>query len=173
MLENINIAKIFLTYPTREFNVREIARMSKVSPPTASKILNKLKRKGFLKVRKERIMKLYSANLESNLYRDTKVYFNIRTLRESGLISFLNTFYLKPTIVLFGSAARGMDTETSDFDLLIISERKEVAEIKKFEKKIKRSIQLFVVDKISSIKNKHLINNIVNGITIQGEIKWI
>ncbi|MCD6464408.1 nucleotidyltransferase domain-containing protein, partial [Candidatus Woesearchaeota archaeon] len=107
------------------------------------------------------------------LYRDIKVFYNIRKLKESGLLKELNKFYLKPTIVLFGSCASGMDTETSDFDLLIISEKTALLNVKKFERLIKRKIQLFIVKNIKDLKNKHLVNNIVNGITIQGKIKWI
>ncbi len=75
---------------------------------------------------------------------------------------------------MFGSCAYGMDTETSDYDLLIISEKtKEFPNIRKFEKNIKKKIQIFVVKNIKDLKNKHLVNNILNGIIIQGRIKWI
>ena len=174
MFKKLNILKIFLEEPTREFNVREVARLLKISPATASKELKEFVRQGLLKERKERLLKLYRANLESDLYRDIKIFYNIRKLKDSGLLEELNKFYLKPTIVLFGSCAFGLDTETSDFDLLIISEKtKEFPEVRKFERKIKRKIQLFVVKDIRNLKNKHLINNIVNGITIQGRIEWI
>ena len=98
----------------------------------------------------------------------------MRRIKDSGLLSALNKFYLKPTIVLFGSASFGLDTETSDFDLLIISEkRKAFPHIKKFEKKLKRKLQLFIVGNISDLKSKHLLNNVLNGITLQGRVKWI
>lgn len=129
---------------------------------------------GLLKERKENILKLYKANVENDLYRDLKVFYNLRKIKDSGLIEELNRFYLKPTIVLFGSCAHGMDTENSDLDLLVISEKtKEFPNIKNFEKKIKRRVQLFVVKNIKDLKNEHLVNNILNGITVQGKIKWI
>ncbi len=174
MFKKLNILKLFLEEPNREFNVREVARILKISPATASKELKALVRKGVINERKERLLKLYKANLESDLYRDIKIFYNIRKLKESGLIKELNRFYLKPTIVLFGSCAFGLDTETSDFDLLVISEKtEEFPDIEKFERKVKRKIQLFVVNDIRDLKNEHLINNIINGITIQGKIKWI
>ena len=75
---------------------------------------------------------------------------------------------------MFGSAAHGMDTETSDFDILIISERKnDFPELEKFERKLNRKIQIFRVAKIKDLKNEHLINSVLNGIILQGEIKWI
>lgn len=174
MFKELNTLKIFFEEPTREFNVREIARILKISPATASKELKLLTKKSLLKERKERMLKLYKSNLDSDLYRDLKIFYNIRKVKDSGLLEELNKFYLKPTVVLFGSAAFGLDTETSDFDLLVVSETtKKFPELKKFEKKLKRKIQLFVVRKISDLKNEHLINNILNGIVLQGEIKWI
>jgi predicted nucleotidyltransferase len=173
MFINIDILKIFFEEPNREFNVREAARILKISPATASKELRNLA-KDFLIERKERIFNLYRANLESESYKDLKTYYNIRKLRESGLIDALNNFYLKPAIVLFGSSAYGLDTENSDFDLLVISEKtKEFPYSKEFEKKINRKLQLFVVKNIKELKNGHLINNVINGIVLQGKIKWI
>lgn len=174
MFKKLNILKQFLEKPTKEFNVREIARLLKVSPATASKKLKDLVKEGLLKERKERILHLYKANIENDFYKDIKVFYNIRKLRKSGFVDALNRFYLKPTIVMFGSCAYGTDIETSDFDLLIISEKtKEFSNIKEFERKIKRKIHLFIVRDIKDLKNKYLINNVLNGIIIQGKIKWI
>ena len=174
MFKELNILKLFFEEPTKEFNVREVGRLLKIAPATASKELKLSVAEGLLKERKERILTLYKSNLENELYRDIKIFYNLQKVKNSGLIDALNSFYLKPTIVLFGSCASGTDTETSDFDLLVISEKiKEFPEIKKYEKKLNRKLQLFAVKKIKDLKNNHLINNIINGITIQGNIKWI
>lgn len=173
MFRELNTLKLFFEEPTREFNVREVARILKISPATASKELKKIEEMGLVKERKERLLKLYKANLENDLYRDLKTFYNIRKIRDSGLLEALNKFYLKPTIVIFGSCASGIDIETSDFDLLIISEKtKRMPNLEKFENKLNRTIQLFVAKKIKDLRNKHLINNILNGIIIQGEVKW-
>ena len=166
--------KLFFDYPTREFNVREAARILKIAPATASKELKSLAKQGLLKGRKERILNLYKANIENSLYRDLKIFYNIRKIKDSMLLDSLNRYYLKPAIVLFGSASSGIDTETSDFDILVVSERKNILPDKeKFEKKLKRKLQLFVVREIKDLNNEHLINNVLNGIVLQGEIKWI
>jgi predicted nucleotidyltransferase len=173
MFININILKIFFEKPSKEFNVREVARILKISPATASKELKELAKRNFLKERKERIFIMYKANLESDDYMDLKLYYNLRKLKESGLIDALNRFYLKPTIILFGSAVHGLDTETSDFDLLIVSEKTDSFNTKNFEGKINRKLQLLVVRHVKELKNEHLINNVLNGIVIQGNVKWI
>ncbi len=173
MSNNSNILTIFFEEPTRELNIREVARILKIAPTTASKELKKLEKEGILKERKLKIFNFYKANLERDKYRDLKIHYNIRKIKDSGLLDALNKFYLKPAIVLFGSAASGLDTEISDFDIVIISENtKEFPETKKFEKKLNRKLQIFTVKHIKDIKNEHLINNIINGITIQGQIKW-
>lgn len=174
MFKELNIMKLFFEEPTREFNVREVARLLEISPATASKELKAFVKKGLLKERKERILNLYKADLESDLYKDLKIYYNTRKIKDTKLIDSLNKFYLKPAIVMFGSCASGIDTETSDFDLLLISEKtKEFSDIKKFENKLNRKLQLFVVKNIKDLKNEHLINNVLNGIVIQGKVKWI
>ncbi len=175
MFKEFDMLKLFFEEPNREFSVREVARLVKVSPATASKQLNELVEKDILKERKERIFNLFKANLESYNYKDLKVYYSIRRLRESGLIDAINKRFLKPTIVLFGSISNGLDTETSDIDIAIISEFHdlEFPEIKEFEKRLNRRIQIFSFHDKMDIKNEHLTNNILNGIVLQGSIKWI
>jgi len=174
MFKQLNDLKIFFEEPNREFNVREYARLMKISPATASKILKNLSNRKILLGREERIFKLYKSNLDSGLYIDLKIFYNIRKLRESSLIDELNDFYLKPVIVLFGSASFGMDNENSDWDILVVSEKKKsFTDLKKFERKLKRKIQIFNVNNITDLKNDNLINNVLNGAIIQGKLKWI
>jgi len=173
MFKELNILKLFLEEPTREFNVREVARILEIAPATASKELKRFSKEHLLTERKERMLDLYKANLEDDIYKDLKIFYNIKKIKESDLITTLNKFYLKPTIVFFGSGSRGEDTETSDFDLLVISEKvKEFPQLKNYESKINRGLQLFVVKDVKNLKNKHLINNLLNGIVLQDKIKW-
>lgn len=174
MFKELNILKMFFEEPTKEFSVREVSRFLKIAPATASKELKSLAKKGLLKEKKERVYNFYSSNLDNELYKDMKVFYNIRKIKDSKLLEELNRFYLKPTIVFFGSGAFGLDTKESDFDLLIISEKnQEFPESKKFEEKINRKIQIFLVKNTTDLKNPHLINNVLNGITLQGSVKWI
>ncbi|MEK6827074.1 MAG: nucleotidyltransferase domain-containing protein [Nanoarchaeota archaeon] len=174
MFKELNTIKIFFESPTREFNVREVGRILKIAPATASNQLKFFVKKRMLKERKERNLLLYKADLESGNYLDAKKCYNVRKIKDSGLLEALNKFYLKPTISLFGSASRGLDAENSDIDLLIISEKNaEFTHKEIFEKKLNRRLQLFVVKRIKDLKNEHLMNNVLNGTVLQGEIKWI
>ena len=171
MFDEFNILKYFFEEPNREFGVRELSRLSKLSPATISKKLEEFYKKNILIYRKERIYDLYKSNLNSNEYLDLKIYYNIRLIRESGLIEGLNQFYLKPTIILFGSASKGLDTETSDFDFVVISEnKKSYPTLNEFNKKFKKTIQIFNIKNLNELKNEYLINNVLNGIVLQGEI---
>lgn len=173
MFKEINNLGPLLNEPQREFNVRELARILKITPATASKKLKEFTKKDLLSYRKERTFDLYKANLESECLRDLKVYHSITKIRQSGLIESFNQFYLKPTIVLFGSSATGYDTKESDLDLLIISPNQKEFPLKnKYEKKLKKDIQLFIVKNIKGLPNKHLINSVLNGIVLQGALTW-
>ena len=173
MFKELNNLRLFFEFPSREYNVRDVARNLKIAPATASKELKILAKKGILKRRVYKNFNFYKANLDSDFYRDLKVFYTLRQIKESGLIESLNKLYLKPTIILFGSASVGMNNDTSDLDILIISENiQEFVDLKKFEKNLNTKIQLFIVKDIKDLKNRHLINNVLNGIVIQGEIKW-
>ncbi|MDZ7742467.1 MAG: nucleotidyltransferase domain-containing protein [Bacteroidota bacterium] len=107
------------------------------------------------------------------MYREVKRFHTILQLHSSGLLDTLHEEYLNPTIVLFGSAAQGLDDENSDIDLCIITEyKKEYMYQKKFEKKLGKELQLFIIKNISEISNKHLRSSIANGINLQGMIVW-
>jgi len=174
MFKELNILKFFFEEPNREFNVREVARIMNVAPATASSQLKELAKERLLQEKKERNLIIYKANLDNDKYKDLKIFYIIRKIKDSGLIEELNKFYMKPAIILFGSASFGLDTEDSDIDLVILSEKtKEFLKREEYEKIIKRKLQLFVIKNIKELKNNHLINNVLNGIVIQGELKWI
>ena len=173
MFKEINILKIFFKEPTKEFNVRQIARLSRIAPATASKSLKEFLKERILSHRKERILDLYRADFESYSYKDLKVYYTIRKLRESNLIESLKEFYLKPTIILFGSCSKGIDTETSDIDIAVISEKtKEFPGREEYSKKLKKEIQLFIVKSLKELRNEHFASNVLNGIILEGEMIW-
>ena len=169
---NFAILSLFFEEPSREFNVREVARLAGRAPATISNVLKGLSAERILKARKERRFDLYSADTDSSCYRDLKTYYNVRKLRESGIMKALDEYYMRPAVVLFGSAARGLDAEASDFDMLVVSEKTSRMETARYEKRIKRRVHLFPVKKIADLGNEHLINNALNGITLQGSVRW-
>ena len=164
---------MFLEDMIKEFHVRELARLTKMSPTTISNHLNNLKKKRLILYRKERGHSLFKANIKSEEFRQLKINYNINKIIKSGLIGCLEDKLNHPeAIILFGSFRKGEDIERSDVDIAIITPIKDAPNVDKFEKILHHEISLFLfsrekIDKMK-VKNKELLNNLVNGITLRG-----
>ncbi|MBI4021282.1 MAG: nucleotidyltransferase domain-containing protein [Candidatus Aenigmarchaeota archaeon] len=166
----------FLAEPNRTFNVREMARLTRLNPTTCSRYLTSLRKQGFLVRKKERNLILYAADTESHAYRDFKIYRNIRRIRASGLLQHLEDALNYPeAVILFGSYAKGENAARSDIDLFILSESGKRLDLDAFERKLGASIQVFMHTRqeleILKVKNKELLNNILNGIVLLGFVE--
>jgi len=110
----------------------------------------------------------YIANRDEQKFKTSQKLSIIYELEESGLIDYLWTKICPETIILFGSYSKGEATEESDIDLFLITKRQEI-DISKFQKKIKRPLQIFT-DNSKKIP-KHLKNNLINGTILRGYFK--
>jgi len=168
-----NLLNYFIKEPEREFYVRELAKFTKKSPTTISKYLNKLKKDKLLISKKKYNHLLFKANTEDQVFKDLKLFYNIKKLRECGLIDYLIEEFNHPeAITLFGSFRKAENIPKSDIDILIITPLKKKIDLKKFEKILNHEIQLFLhsneeIEKMK-IQNKDLINNWINGIVVYG-----
>jgi predicted nucleotidyltransferase len=168
MLEIIDNLKPFFEDCYRRISVREYSRIIKKSPPTSSKLLDKFSKEDLLKKENTLNYIFYHANIESKEFLElSKIYWNYK-LKE--LTTYLEKILFEPTIILFGSLSKAETKEDSDIDLAIISIKKEL-NLKKFEKKIKRNMQVFWFNSLGNIKNKELANNIINGFKLKGDFK--
>ncbi len=169
MLEIINTLKPFFEDNYRRINIREYARLQKISPPTASKILGELHKKQLLKKETDKQYIYYYTNKDSSLFIDfSRVYWKL-VLEKFGIINFLEREFLSPITILFGSLSKAEVKKDSDIDLAIFTQTKKELDMKAYEKQLKRKIQLFVFQKTADIKNQNLLNNILNGYRILGE----
>lgn len=170
----MNILKLFFDDPARRYNVREVARLVKIAPATASKALKELRDEGIVAEQIVKNLYLYKASVRNDKYRDMKIFYNIRTIKESGLIESMVSYYPKATIVLFGSMSTGYDYKDSDIDMVVISDDPmDFPEEKKFSKKLGRELHIFPVRGLEDLNNPHLINNVIDGTLIRGEFDWI
>ncbi len=172
----MDILPIFLDNPQQEFHIREISRMVHKSPTTISTKLNALRKEGLLLSEKKLNHILYRANIVNLLYQDQKLFYNIRLLRKSGLLEFLEKFYNHPaTIILFGSFRKAENTLSSDIDICIITAKKEKPNLDLFNRKLHHKIQLFLYSqeefKSLQSKNPELLNNFINGIVLSGYLE--
>ena len=165
------LMEYFFLNPTAKLRVRQIEREVKIPLPSAIRYAKELEKEGILKHDIIAGVKLYSADRTSKMYKMEKIHFNIKQLHSSGLMDYLIDYYGNPTIILFGSYSKGEDTEESDIDICIETVLREKKDLTKFEKKLNKEIQLFVLKNLKKMSNKHLANNILNGITLNGFIE--
>jgi predicted nucleotidyltransferase len=168
MLEIFNTLKPFFEDNYRRINVREYSRIQKISPPTASKILAELNKRGILKREQDKQFIYYYADKDSDLFIDMQKIYYKKLIKEAGLIDFFEKELLNPVIFLFGSLSKAEAKKDSDIDLAIFTSTKKEVDIKKYEKLLKRKIQLFIFKDKEELKIKELLNNILNGYKIAG-----
>lgn len=167
------IKEFYFLNPTIRLRVREIERELNLSLPSVIFVVKKLVEEELLQIIKIGSVVFYAANRSNNNYLFEKKLFNLKQIHSSGLIEDLKFNYSNPTIILFGSYMKGEDIETSDIDIFIeISDKKEI-NLQKYEKILKRKIQIFKFKNFVSIINKDLANNISNGIVLNGFLKVI
>ncbi len=166
MLKIINTLNPFFEDNYRRINVREYARIQKISPPTASSLLEELNKENVLKKEKDKQFIYYYANKDSDIFIDLcRIYWKLKL---KDLVNELEKKYLNPTIILFGSLAKAEVKEDSDIDLAIFTPTKKELNVEKYEKSLRRKIQTFIFKDKEDIKNKELLNNILNGYKLRG-----
>lgn len=172
MLQNYNkykIAKLFFEQPIKQFQLREVSRLSKIAPPSAKRYLEELQKQGLIKEESGNIYRAYKACRDADIFKEWKQMSMLIELRVSGIIEMIHNSCSPDAIILFGSAARGEDIEKSDIDLAIISEEKDL-KFEKYESKLHRKISLHFFPQFNKV-SKELKNNVLNGIILSGYLK--
>ena len=166
MLKIINNLKPFFEDCYKEMGVREYSRVMKITPPTASKLLKKYFSKGLLKKRLDRNYLLFAVNQQSKTMRDlSRIYWRNKL---DKLIKYLESFFPK-AIILFGSLSKLETRKNSDVDIILLGFFKKKINLKKFEKELKREIQVFQYDCLDNV-NKGLRLNAINGYILRGYV---
>ncbi len=161
----------FFLNPTSKLRVRQIEKTLKLPLPSVIRYCKELTKEGILTTIKTGNIIFYTADRTNENFLLEKKLFNIRQICKSGLIGYLRQELSNPVIVLFGSYAKGEDTETSDIDLYIETPSKREIPLDEFGRKLQRKMQVFRHKSITEIKNKHLANNIINGITLNNYVE--
>ena len=167
MLKIIEELSPFFEDCYRRINVREYAKLMKMSPPTASKVLDSYYSESLLLKEKFRNYIMFYANKESNHFIDlSRLYWSIK-LKE--LMDIMEKSLAAPTIVLFGSLSKAETKQDSDVDLAVFAHKKDF-KTELFEKKLKRGLGIFWFTSLKDIKNMGLANNIINGYILKGHL---
>jgi predicted nucleotidyltransferase len=166
----LRTAEPFFIKPMEEYSLVDISRDVKLAHTSVKKNLNDLVK---LKLINETIKKkgsrkfpVFKANVENEIFKTYKKIYNITSLFESGIIKTIDEKLAPKAIVLFGSYLDGEDTETSDIDIFVEC-KKENIRLEKFERILKRKIELHFNDDFLSYP-KELKNNIINGMVLSG-----
>lgn len=155
---------IIFKYPTKGLTLRKIARLIKVSPPTASSLAKKLEKKDLIRIKKEKVQYKVFGKLENEYFKNLKRIYNLFSLLD--LTDFLVKKFKPNAVVVFGSYSKGEDVEDSDIDIFIDSITKKKVNLEKFEKQLERGIHLHIKD-IRKIPEE-LRKNIINGMLLYG-----
>lgn len=173
MLQKSNTWKtleIFFNEPTKQHYLIDISRRIKLAHTSVKILLNELVKEELIlkSVEKKgrRNFPLYKANTSEKRFRKYKRIFNLYSLIESGLTEYLEDNLSPKSIVVFGSYEHGDDNEESDIDIFLECKKDDI-EFEKFEKKLRRKIQLHFNEKFSTYPIE-LKNNIINGFVLSG-----
>ncbi|MBS3095581.1 nucleotidyltransferase domain-containing protein [Candidatus Woesearchaeota archaeon] len=168
------IKMLFFEETLKRWHFNEIVHLSGMSRERINHYLKELTRIKFLKhIKPKGKMPYYLANRESENFRFEKKMYGIKLLQKTGLFEYINSMPNVNTAILFGSFSRGDFNKSSDVDMFIFGNVNGF-ELAKFEKMIKRDIQLIAYDNIKSLKrylDPMLIPNIFKGFNIKGSLE--
>ena len=168
------VLEIFFDNPLPEgigFQLREISRKISLAPKSVKLYLDKLEKVNVIIKKEHRIHKypVYYANRDDNYFKFLKRLNIVRRIKESGLLDYLDEKCMPDVIILFGSASRGEDIESSDIDLYLQCDEKEL-DLSKYEKQLKRKTSIFFEKNFNKL-SEELKQNIINGDKLKGYLK--
>lgn len=166
-LETLN----YLSSRTGErFSQRDLAKALKVTPSAMTNTIKRLNEKELIVVEPTKSINFISYNRENLEAIERKRAENLRQIYQSKLLRKLEEELPGATIILFGSYAKGEDTKGSDIDIAIIGRKRKTLHLEPYEELLNRNISVNFYDGCKDI-HKHLKNNILNGITLQGSVE--
>jgi len=169
MLKKYNryvLLKVFLDSPTDSFRLRELSRISGISPASVINYLQEFQKEGLIRKYIKRKVPFYQAERDKEDFIFYKKISILYELKDSGLVDFLWNKLHPDAIILYGSYVKGESTEDSDLDIFIIGKERKI-DLNIFEKKLEKKIHLMFAENPKKIP-KNLRSNLVNGIILKG-----
>jgi predicted nucleotidyltransferase len=173
MIQKCSIWKVFAEFannPKKTYQIRELSREIRLAHTSIMLHLKELEKNNLIKKERVGVYNAYKANFDDENFRFYKKIYNMISLKESNLVEYLENKATPDAIILFGSYAKGEDTGGSDIDFFILAKEKKI-DLKKYEKKLNRKIQLFFSEDLNKLPNE-LHNNILNGVILSGFLRW-
>lgn len=158
------ILREFFQNPELEISIRELSRRTDMSPAWISKNINLLSDKKFLEIEEEKASNKITTG---ERFQELKEVYNLGDIKESGLVKHLDKELRPEAIILFGSYEQGNDREDSDIDIAIINGREKKVNLKEFEEKLGRKIELQFIENPEE-SDENFRNSLANGKTLKG-----
>jgi len=136
----LKILNFFLENPSKKITTSEIAKL-KIAKATRIKWLNFLVKERLISCEKIGIQNLYSLAPSNPIIKQLKILKNIVFLE-----NVLNKD-IKAQIYIYGSVARGENTEKSDIDILVITRNKKetLVDMNKLIKESDKKFNLIII----------------------------
>lgn len=170
-----NILDLFFNYPTKHWHFGEVFKEGNLSRAQTNEWLRKLIYEKFVnKIKKRGVKSYYISNYNNLNYKNKKRISALNKLYKIGLLNHLCSLKKAKIIILFGSFSRSDWYKNSDIDIFIYGDS-EGLNIWRYEIKLNKDIQLFIFRnkyELSKLR-KDLINNIIRGYIIKGDIREI
>ncbi len=172
MLQNYSRYRLlqeFFDFPRKNFQMRELSRRIKLAQVSVIAHLKVLLQEGLVVREDKGIYPSFQANRDGEQFKLLKKQNLVWRISASGLLGHLEEKLIPNCIILFGSAARGEDTEESDLDLFVQADEVKL-DLTKYEKIFHRKINPLFEPNLKNL-NKELLNNLINGDVLQGYLK--
>lgn len=143
------ILEIFFQEPTNLHFIREIGKRIKLAPTSVRNNVQDMLKTGLILNKKARPFDGFVANRDNDLFLFYKRAYNLYSLYE--LKQYITRRLYPKNTILFGSYSRGEDIESSDVDILIISNTKRELNVSEFEKRLKRKINIMIVNDLNKL----------------------
>ena len=165
------VLKELFMKPSSKFYIRELARLARLNPNTIINITNELEKQKIIKREAKKHVVEISLNFENKEVIWKKRLFNLNAIYSSGIIDFLAEEYSPQSISLTGDYSKGEDSEKSEIDIVVISSKKNIVKLEKFEKILGKKINLLLIsDKIGKIPEEFF-NDMLNSVVLYGRIE--
>ena len=176
LFQKINIMKtlaFFFENPYSEAYLRELARKIDMDPATALRCIKILEEEKLITRRKEQHADYFKANLTPE-FKALKIAYTLSKINDAGIVEKIKSETDGvSSILIYGSCARGEDSNESDVDVLVIAIKSKARAID-LSKLIGKEVNLQVHSisewkKISKENRAFYLEVISNSIAIEGK----
>jgi len=165
-----NIIEQFFYSGLNRLQTSKIIKKTGYDFKTVKKYLKDLTKLDLIKEHEDLNIPTYESNYRNKFFLNIKREKILNDIFIGGLPQYLNKKLGETACILFGSCVRGDYYEDSDIDIFIQSKKVKL-DFSKYEKKLKRKINLFFEEKWQNLNEGMKTGLLNDGIAINGRLK--